>query len=42
MFFKRAAYHGVLGNVTLNGQAQSGFHRVFGEELPGGLVLENS
>ncbi len=26
----------------LNGEAQSDFDRVFGEELPGGLVLENS
>jgi hypothetical protein len=28
--------------ALLNGEAQSDFDRVFGEELPGGLVLENS
>ncbi len=28
--------------ALLSGEAQSDFDRVFGEELPGGLVLENS
>ncbi len=28
--------------ALLNGEAQSDFDRVFGEGLPGGLVLENS